>query len=298
MITMFVTAGLLALLTGFPWAYMQRPKKRVIVEAGETGVIKEDPSPALSPEKLAWQALAVFVMTAAAIALAGMTLLNLFSADDPQLHALLRYYWFRASDIYVPLGAALATWRLIELLIPRFPLPAIVAYVLLCGVLVWDLTEQIAHWPFDVPGIHTAKLDARPDTFAPEHEWNAADWREVCHEIRTRTPLNAKFLTPRQGRTFKWHAQRAEVFADKDIPQDAKAIMNWWAIKDDIHATHSGDPDHRWHRSLGLLSVERLRELADNYGAEYVVIHYRPDVPEFPLTPLFRNKTFGVYQLR
>jgi hypothetical protein len=236
-------------------------------------------------------------MTAAGIALAGMSLLNLFPAEHPTLLALLRYYWFRASDIYVPLGAALATWRCVELLIPRYPLAAIVAYVLLCGVLVWDTTEQIAHWPFDVPGIHTARLDAKPDVLKAVDDWNAADWREMGQWVRANTPANAKFLTPRQGRTFKWHAQRAEVFTAKDIPQHAAEIMNWWAVQDDIYATHSADPEKRWHRSLGLLPVERLREIAEKYDAQYVVIHYRPGVPEFPLPPLFRNRSFGVYRL-
>lgn len=307
MVTMLATAGLLALLTGFPWAYMQRPKRRVLLDSGATGsasaldVGREDTDTGRASgteDKTRWQALAVFVMTTAGIALVGMSLLNLFPAEDPKLLALLRYYWFRPSDIYIPLGAALAIWRCVELLIPRFPLPAIVAYVLLSGTLVWDLTEQIAHWPFDVPGIHTARLDARPDALKAGNDWSAADWRELGQWIRANTPSNAKFLTPRQGRTFKWHAQRAEVVTNKDIPQDAPAILRWWEIQDDIYATHSGDPDHRWHRSLGLLGVERLTQLAEKYGAQYVVIHYRPGVPEFPLKPLYRNRTFGVYQLR
>lgn len=304
MLTMFVTAGLLALLTGFPWAYMQRPKKRVLLDSVASGSAsglpdeEKDTGHASGTQKTGWQALAVFVMTTAGIALVGMSLLNLFPAEDPQLLALLRYYWFRASDIYVPLGASLAVWRLVELLIPRFPLPAIVAYVLLCGVLVWDTTEQVTHWPFNVPGIHTAKLDSRPDTLKAIDEWNAADWREMGQWIRANTPSNAKFLTPRQGRTFKWHAQRAEVVTNKDIPQDAPGILNWWAIQDDIYATHSGDPDHRWHRSLAVLGVERLREICEKYGARFVVIHYRPGVPKLPLTPVYENKTFGVYQLR
>jgi hypothetical protein len=293
MITMFVTAGLLALLTRFPWAYMQRPKRRVLNTSED---FSTDDQVVLN--KTGWQALAVFVMTAAGIALAGMSLLNLFPAEDPTLLALLRYYWFRASDIYVPLGAALATWRCVELLVPRFPLSAMVAYVLLSGVLVWDLMEQIAHWPFDVPGFHTARIDAKPDVLKATDDWSPADWREMGQWVRANTPANAKFLTPRQGRTFKWHAQRAEVVTNKDIPQHAAEIMNWWAVQDEIYATHSGDPEKRWHRSLGLLSVERLTQLAEKYGAQYVVIHYRPGVPEFPLPPLFRNKTFGVYRLR
>lgn len=320
MVTMLVTAGLLALLTGFPWAYMQRPKRRVLLDRDitKTGAIGSASAFDVEPDsdtgqasgtgrgtqndspinKTGWQALAVFVMTTAGIALAGMSLLNLFPAEDPKLLSLLRYYWFRASDIYVPLGAALATWRCVELLIPRFPLPAIVAYVLLCGVLVWDTTEQIAHWPFDIPGIHTARVDAKPDSLKAIDDWSPADWREMGQWVRANTPSNAKFLTPRQGRTFKWHAQRAEVVTNKDIPQHAAEIMNWWAVQDEIYATHSTDPEKRWHRSLGLLSVERLTQIAEKYGAQYVVIHYRPGVPEFPLKPLFRNRSFGVYQLR
>ncbi len=310
MVTMFVTAGLLALLTGFPWAYMQRPKRRVLLNTHATGSasglsdVATETATARGTEddaqlnKIGWQALAVFVMTAAGIALAGMSLLNIFPAEDPTLLSLLRYYWFRPSDIYVPLGAALATWRCVELLIPRFPLPAIVAYVLLCGVLVWDTTEQIAHWPFNVPGIHTARLDAKPDVLKAIDDWSATDWREMGQWVRANTPSNAKFLTPRQGRTFKWHAQRAEVVTNKDIPQHAAEIMNWWGIQDDIYATHSEDPEKLWHRSLGLLSVERLREICAKYGAQYVVIHYRPGVPKLPLEPLYQKGTFWVYRLR
>jgi hypothetical protein len=318
LLTMLVTAGLLALLTGFPWAYMQRPRKRVVLDSGSTGsaratgatgfasAVADDriepdtgrASGAEYPEsdqvhviqKAGWQALAVFVMTAAGIALAGMALLNLFPAEDPRLLALLRYYWFRASDIYVPLGAALATWRLVELLI----------HGIRCRR-SWPMWGFAACWSGTRPSrSRTGRSRSRAFT---RRVWTRgrirsrrstsgtpADWRELGQWIRANTPSNAKFLTPRQGRTFKWHAQRAEVVTNKDIPQDAPAIMHWWGVQDEIFATHSGDPEKRWHRSLGLLPVERLRELADKYGAEYVVIHYRPGVPEFPLPPLYRKQ--------
>ena len=39
---------------------------------------------------------------------------------------------------------------------------------------------------------------------------------------------DALFLTPRMSQTFRWYASRGEVVNWKDIPQDAKGIVEWW----------------------------------------------------------------------
>ncbi len=310
MVTMFVTAGLLALLTGFPWAYMQRPKRRVLLNTHATGSasglsdVATETATARGTEddaqlnKIGWQAFGRVCHDGRRDCACRDVLAEYFSGrgSDASVVATLLLV---SAERY--LCAARGSAR--DVALCRVADPALsasgncgVCLALRCLGLGYDGADRTL--AVQCAGHSHGAARCQADVLKAIDDWSATDWREMGQWVRANTPSNAKFLTPRQGRTFKWHAQRAEVVTNKDIPQHAAEIMNWWGIQDDIYATHSEDPEKLWHRSLGLLSVERLREICAKYGAQYVVIHYRPGVPKLPLEPLYQKGTFWVYRLR
>ena len=210
-------------------------------------------------------------------------------------HALLRFYWFRLSDAMVPAAAAvLAAMIAVDLAKtkPRIGNGLVAGLCLLAavglGIEYWKLQTDIR-----------PKADAQTlPTFEGNPEKTERvyrDWRAVCSWVRENTPEDALFLTPRRQQTFKWYAQRKEVVSWKDIPQDAAGIVDWWERFGEVHA-HS--------LSLGGLAArsdEELRELAEKYGADYVIIDrtfarrpigLKKVYPRWPA----QNETYAVYR--
>jgi hypothetical protein len=85
-----------------------------------------------------------------------------------------------------------------------------------------------------------------------------AAWRDVCAWIRANTPGDACFVTPIEAETFKWQAQRGQFVNWKDIPQDARGIVEWKRRIDAVVKTR-GKP-------------EALRQLAAEHGVAYVLL--------------------------
>jgi hypothetical protein len=236
----------------------------------------------LVPTEERWLRLRGFVAAAVAIAAAGMVL-SLTMWWQPDFAAsLLRYYWFRMSDVMVPLGVALLTtavlcrWQQV-----RHPWYAVglAAALLAAGLHLGDTMR-----------FRLTYLSPRADWTLPRVEID--DWREVCRWASEETPPDAVFLVPRMSQTFRWYAGRGEVVTRKDLPQDAPAIVEWWQRLADIYGT--GDQATPAD-SLTQLGAERLRALGEKYGASYVVT--RPDATlDLPrVGPLTR--TVSVYQL-
>ncbi|MDX1944552.1 MAG: DUF6798 domain-containing protein [Pirellulaceae bacterium] len=173
----------------------------------------------------------------------------------------LRYYWFRLADVLVPVGAALALVAGIQQLQTLRPQLAnwllVVAIVVAGGDLVLVRRERGEQ---RLPGaaLQQQQRDAR--------RW--ADWRAACRWIERNTPPAAKFLTPRQQQTFKWHAQRAEVATWKDIPQDARGIVAWERARSEVYPASLA---HRRH-DLGAFTDAELVALAHKYGATYLLL--------------------------
>ena len=221
------------------------------------------------------------------------------SAREYELAAapLLRYYWYRVSDAVVPIGASLAIVAAISRLQVSRPKLAKGLLVVAMGLAAVNVAD-IYYWRRQqrLPG---AVLQPRPTADAAARWWhseNAAqtsgeiaarqwlrDWRAVCTWISENTPIDAKFLTPREQQTFKWYAGRAEVATWKDIPQDARGLVAWKAAIARLRST----------RDLG--------QLAREFQAEYAVIDRRRNEPPKGwqrVYPLFReeNATFAVYR--
>jgi hypothetical protein len=225
---------------------------------------------------------------------------------------LLRYYWFRMSDSLVPAGVALAIVAGLHKL--QASRPALASWLTIAAILL--ATANIAdvyYWrsqqrlpgailqprptPDSWPRWWLAKLRPQESGLASAEEWHR-DWQAVCGWISDHTPADAKFLTPREQQTFKWYAGRAEVANWKDIPQDARGLVAWKEILDELYPR---DREHN-RQDLAAFGDAQLRQLATKFGARYIVIDRtradrRIGLPH--VYPLVReeNSSFDVYRV-
>jgi hypothetical protein len=172
--------------------------------------------------------------------------------------ALLRYYWFRTTDVAVPMAVA---FQAVTLIAAGFELRKPWA--------VWGLAAAIAVAGWHV-AVNTAErfINPVPPADAPMH--NYAAWVDACHWIAENTPPDARFLTPRRATTFKWRTGRAEVATRKDIPQDARSMVEWFHRLQNVFY-YQIDGQSEPVDSIGELGTRRAVEMTRLYGADYIV---------------------------
>jgi hypothetical protein len=236
------------------------------------------------------------------------------TAVEYQLRAapLLRYYWFRMSDSLVPIGVALAIVAgLVKIHATRPGLCAwltaaaiLAAAVNLADVCYWRSRQRLplaVMQPHPTPDswprswLQSSHHDERGDMKAAD--W-FRDWQAVCKWVAEQTPADAMFLTPREQQTFKWYAGRAELVNWKDVPQDARGLIEWKKRLDEIYPR---DEAHRRH-DLAAFSDEELVTLARKYGARYIVVDRTRTTRRIGLVRLYpwtreENPSFDVYRV-
>jgi hypothetical protein len=225
--------------------------------------------------------LANFAWGAALLAAIGFAI-ELALWNQPLVAArLLRYYWFRLTDFAAPMAAALYLTALIITGIERRrPWAA------------WLLTAAIVLTGWHIS--HAARLRMlNPVPPAETKTRDFAAWAEACEWVVENTPEDALFLTPRLNHTFKWRAGRPEVVNRKDIPQDARSIVEWHRRIQDIYYTRIAGVEQPLD-SIGILGTERVRELALKYGADYVIMD-RGQLLSLPR--VFWNEEYVVYRI-
>lgn len=241
---------------------------------------------------------------------------------------LLRFYWFRWSDVVVPLviSAIGISWLGRSLSYSgrsntRDISPLGTAYLML----TWSLTGGLVlgHWkrmgksvvpPADQLmmqslGPHTVtwddlwEADSGPkDTtsvswipFATSLPQRYVDWLAVCQWIQENTPTDSLWLTPPYQQTFKWYAGRAEVICWKDIPQDNDSIIEWYRRIERCKLPRHSDGKPRGR------STEELIELAKEYRFQWVLVDrtYQDEPPllecKYPI--LIDNRSFAIFYL-
>ena len=228
--------------------------------------------------------LAGVVMGALAIELGGLAISLAADAWPAWTAGLLRLYWFRLSDVMLPVGVALAGVAATSTLERRRRL-AIVGWIALCLALAAYHRQDYA----------IGRLFRQPPRADKSGKVvNAADWRDACEWAAGHTPTDAMFLTPRLAQSFTWHSGRGQVASWKDIPQDAAAIVEWWRRINAIHATRDPTWQGPWHESLSLRSPRALRRLGAKYNAGYLVTEREPSLA---LKLLYANRNYAVYSL-
>ncbi len=216
-----------------------------------------------------WWRLFGFAMGSLCISLCGLMLSGVSEQESvwaDRSFGWLRFYWFRMADFAVPCAASLGLIAVMRWLWRGGALGRTVATA---GVIAIALTMA---WV----GINRHS-DPRPraeQAALPSYEGNSKrtvgtyqNWLRVCEWIKSNTPTDARFITPDQQQTFKWHAHRSEVVNWKDVPQDAEAMVDWsrrvsWLIH----------PQRR--AGLGLMDYSdlQLQDLAATYGATHLLV--------------------------
>jgi hypothetical protein len=201
--------------------------------------------------------------------------------NHPYIAAKLqRFYWYRLNDVT---AAAVAAWLLldwiVELLARRKPLGAVLLLATLAVV-----GGRMAHLAFNRVVSPVAPADRKMV--------NDAHWIDVCDWVRDNTSPTALFLVPRESHSFKWRTGRPEIVTRKDIPQDAASMVQWHERMKDVFRPRGEPP---LFGSPANPDATRIGELADRYGADYLIIDNSESLSlPFP----YSNDTYTVYDLR
>lgn len=229
----------------------------------------------LLPADLGRRTLRRFVLGAGLIGLAGLAIGYGLPDALPLKAALLRFYWFRLADVMPAIGltfelaaAATAATR------SELRRVALVVLVAVGAAHLAATIDQRRTLPF-----------ARSENLG--YPSNLADWREVCSWIKTNTPHDALFLTPRPFATFKWYAERAEAATWKDVPQDAASLVEWRRRLNELY-----DAETVW---LNYVPADKIRDFARRYDVDYLVTYREPPLA-FP--EVYSNNDFVVYALQ
>ena len=177
----------------------------------------------------------------------------------------MRYYWFRLSDVMIPVAVAFLSAQSIHKLASSCPVKS-----------QWALASCIVLVTANTSDVFLRRMyDARPSAIAQAQPTELSkeqadrcyhDWLNTCEWIATHTRTDELFLTPRNQQTFKWYAQRGEVVAWKDIPQDAVGVVEWNRRINEVFS-----PSVRGY-DLAAHGEEELQRLSAEYGFRYVVV--------------------------
>jgi hypothetical protein len=223
-----------------------------------------------------------FAWGAALVACMGLAIELALSHEPLTAAKMLRYYWYRLTDFAAPMAAALVATAWISAgMVQRRSMAALglATAILFAG---WHLAS-IA-W-------------ARASNPVPPADARMADydaWVDVCAWVAEHTPTDALFLTPRMNQSFKWRTGRPEVVTRKDVPQDARGILEWDRRIKDIYYFEGPAGVEGPIDSLSVLSAGRVRELALRYGAEFVLTD-RSQLLSLPRA--YWNGEYVVYQI-
>lgn len=233
---------------------------------------------------------AAFREAALAISLAGCLIASAEPLAPELVIGLLRYYWFRLADVIVPftLAASAAAVLTDDAVYTRIlpGRPAVVRSLVVAGLLV-NVGIHSRHWP--MPG--RSGLQPRADT-----KVDAAAWADICGWVKDHVPPGSRFLTPRGAASFTWRTGLPEVVAWKNSPQDAVSLLEWRRRILDCFSA-----DGRlvgMERSTAALGAERMRDVADRYGADHAIVPLDVDgIDSLPFERLHANNAYAVYRL-
>jgi hypothetical protein len=204
----------------------------------------------------------------------------------------LRFYWFRMSDVFLPISVAIAApMVLAKWTEQREPWTrwAWATVYLLCTAFL--LSRFVSHQRDFRP---RADIQSRPASYHARLRYE--QWRLMCAWIAENTDSTACFLTPRDQQTFKWYAGRREVVCWKDIPQDPASIVRWWQLRESIY------PPQVVMDGLGAWTDDQLLEIARQHGADYILVDRsrtkrRLDFPVVRVNPSPYWASFELYRV-
>ncbi len=242
----------------------------------ETAIDQTQPSVA-NPDH-AWRVLGMVACCALALSFIGLLIDLVVIRIRPSLAAgLLRFYWFRWTDIIIPLVVVLFAWdgclRYASKNDQSQVSASRIASTFAITVLVLVTLAGAAHtmlkqWKTEIAPADETLLMSDSATLRSGPEV-VRQWQAVCQWISENTPSDALFLTPRSQQSFKWYAGRAEVVTFKDVPQDSKSLLEWYD-----RIGRCAPPRNAAMEPLGW-TTEQLMRLQRRYNFQYVVVDRR-----------------------
>jgi hypothetical protein len=231
--------------------------------------------------------LVCFATAAVSIAACGF-LIGLATERYPALSArLLRYYWFRLTDVALPLASAFLAVGCVAALINKRPRLGAFALAMTIAIPVWHIS------PLTVDQV-TNPVPRGDRRLANDVDWpHYVNWLDACQWIKANTAKDAGFIVPRLAQTFHWHAGRREAATHKNIPQNAEAIIEWQNRIEAIYRWH--ESDHFFHYpNLSHRTAGDLIALGERFDVGYLLTQ-----DERPLAlPLeYSNRTYAIYRL-
>lgn len=234
--------------------------------------------------------LITFTLAALGISLTGL-LISLAEPWAPAAaHRLLRYYWFRLGDVAVPLAHAATVAAVLgsdEAIRRILPLSPRVVRSIVAILLVADFAAQSAHWP-----LPDRNLPPRSDQRVV-----SPAWIDICAWVKEHAEPGDCVLTPQGAGNFTWRTGLPEVVSWKNSPQDAASLVAWRQRFIDCFS-RDGSLKNRVP-STADLGVERLRLVADRYGATLAIVPLTtPGLDALPFKRLHANGDYAVLRLQ
>lgn len=250
--------------------------------------------------------LVAIAWVAVGISLIGLAIDVIGSPTHPYWTSkFLRFYWFRWSDISVPLAWTVVFCVSVQRLAFRPEQAtdsgsaqlATGGTAMLTALVLAVLVPLGLHVQADsqnsIPSADRLMVEANPRFEIDSDRY--IDWLAACAWIRENTPEDALWLTPKYQQTFKWHAGRAEVVCWKDIPQDNASVLEWYRR---INAC--GLPRDR-NGELRDWTTEELLRLAAEYKFHYVLLDraYQASPPRLEIVyPVeTENRSFAICRI-
>ncbi len=242
------------------------------------------------------QRLQQFVAACVGIAVLGACVENITWKNWIYRSQSMRYYWYRMSDTMLATGTSF--------LLVRWLQSAVAAPAgwndnagrrrwwgdRLCGflILIVGLNTGVAYFARQLDSRPTADQQGRREAAGAVVEYR--DWLDVCRWCEEETATEALFLTPTYIQTFKWYAGRAEFATWKDIPQDSRAIVEWWRRRRAI-------------RELGCYGTQppndtTLRAWVAEHPVDYCVVPRRQQGYAWLAPIVYENGSYQVFRLR
>ncbi len=286
--------GLLTVL----WVALGPIRRRYATEPEHAA--SSDATPAPSDASVRLRRLRAFVGGAVLITLVGVMIQPLVYVDRALAADLLRYYWFRLSDVAVPLGVALEGVAIAASYRPGVQ-PSALASLPKGGATRWQWSRGLLALAIVIAAFHLGdramdRISAAPPRSNSMNDFDA--WHAACKWVAEsgEIPVGARFLTPRLAQTFGWYSHRSVVANWKDVPQDAKSMVEWWSRMQEIYGMGAPPPEPPWRDSLDGLGAARLKELGAKYDADYAITNLTESL--LPLDVVYSNRAYVIYRLR
>jgi hypothetical protein len=220
-----------------------------------------------------FQFLLVVCMAAFGFAMFGLVFDLIFSHLAPKLaSSILRFYWFRWNDVTLPLYAALIAFATLtgELRLrsqSESNTRKILGAIGLVLVISLFVTRYQRNTETDIPAGEKQSFSLKSDSLETRlREYD--DWKAVCRWINNNTDETSLWLTPRRQQSFKWQTRRPELAVWKDMPQNARSVVEWSARLNDAYKFDK-------LKQLQPMSISELERLVNKYQIRYVLLDLR-----------------------